>query len=72
MCPIHAELTDVYQLTIRTAITIPVEDILKFVAQFQTKQIFQEDMTQEIAVGLGVHAETVGVHSGVTVRSVAP
>lgn len=72
MCPMHAELIDVYDVTLRTSATLPVETILNFIKRFETKQIFQEALTLEIAVGLGVHVETIGIHSGVEVRCTAP
>jgi hypothetical protein len=72
MCPVHAELTDVYMVTIRTAQTIPVEDILTFCERYKKQQIMQEDMTKQIAVGLGVHVTTVGMHAGVKVTCEEP
>ncbi len=72
VCPVHAELIDVYQVEVRSCSTIPVERILEHFKQYETRQIFQEDMTKEAAVALGCAVSTVGVHSGVTVRSYAP
>lgn len=72
MCPIHKELTDVYSVVIRSDATVKVETILDFVKKYESAQILQEDLTQEISVGLGVHVETVGFHSGVKVTCVAP
>ena len=71
-CPLHAELIDVYDVTIRTQATIKVESILQWFKQYESRQILQEDLTKESAVGLGVHVETAGIHSGVKVTSVAP
>lgn len=71
-CPIHAELTDMYSVTIRTNALITVEVILDFFRQYKQKQIFQELLTQEAAVGLGAHVETVGIHAGVKVTCTAP
>ncbi len=72
VCPIHENLTDVYAVTVRSAATIQVEKILEWFKQYESKQIFQEALTQESAVGLGAHVETVGIHAGVTVTSIAP
>lgn len=72
MCPIHAELIDTYQVTIRTDATIKVETILDWFQKYETQQILQEDMTKEAAVGLGAAVETVGWHGGVKVTCVAP
>lgn len=72
VCPVHAQLIDVYAVTIRSSATIPVERIVEWFKQYEGKQIFQESLTQESAVGLGAHIETVGTHSGVKVTCVAP
>lgn len=72
VCPIHAELIDVYSVRITSQSIVKVEDILAFVAKYERMQIFQETMTQEIAVGLGVRVRTVGMHAGVKVTCEAP
>lgn len=72
MCPIHAELIDVYAVRISTDATIKVETILEWFDRYLQRQIFQEDLTRESAVGLGAHVETVGIHAGVRVTCVAP
>jgi hypothetical protein len=72
MCPIHADLIDVYQVTIRTSALIQVETILDFFEPFAAQQIYQEDLAAKAAVALGAQVEIVGMHSGVRVRSVAP
>ena len=72
VCPIHAELIDLYRVTITSSATIKVETILDWFKRYEAQQIYQEAMTRESAVGLGAHVETVGIHSGVTVRCVAP
>lgn len=72
VCPIHSHLVDVYQLTIHTEATIQVEKILSVISQYETRQIFQEAMTDELAVTLGAHVETIGVHAGVKVTCTAP
>jgi hypothetical protein len=72
ICPIHAELIDVYQVEVRSCSTVPVEKILEHFAQYETVQIFQEDMTKKAAVALGCSVSTRGMHSGVEVISYAP
>jgi len=72
VCPIHKELIDVYATTIRTSATLPVERILEIFQPYETQQIFQEALTQEVAVKLGAHVQTVGMHSGVKVTCQAP
>ncbi len=72
VCPVHADLIDVYQVEVRSCSTIPVEKILGHFAQYETKQIFQEDMTKQAAVALGCAVNTTGIHSGVEVISCAP
>ena len=72
VCPIHAELIDVYDVIISTSTTIHVETILGWFKRYESRQIFQETMTQESAIGLGVHIQTIGIHSGVKVVCEAP
>ncbi len=72
ICPVHAELIDVYQVEVRSCSTIPVEKILEHFKQYETIQIFQEEMTKQAAVALGCAVNTRGVHSGVEVLSYAP
>lgn len=71
-CPIYADLIDVYAVEVRAAATIPVERILEVFKQYETRQIFQEEMTKEAALTLGCSVSTKGVHSGVEVISYAP
>lgn len=72
MCPVHAELIDVYQVEVRCSATIPVERILEVFKPYETRQIFQEDMTRETCTALGGSVSTKGIHSGVEVISYAP
>jgi hypothetical protein len=72
ICPIHSELIDIYHVTIRSNTTIKVETIIEWFKKYESKQIFQESLTQETAVGLGVSVEIVGIHAGVKVTCVAP
>lgn len=71
-CPIHAELIDLYDVTIRTGAIIKVEDILEWFNQFETAQIFQEEIARQAAVKFGCSVEVRGIHSGVSVISYAP
>lgn len=72
MCPIAHRETDVYQVTVESESMIEVELIVAFFKSYSKKQIYQEELTQRAATALGARVETVGIHSGVTVRSVAP
>lgn len=72
VCPIHADLIDIYQVEVRSCSTIPVEKILEHFARYETTQIFQEDMTKRAAVALGCAVHTTGMHSDVEVQSYAP
>lgn len=72
ICPIHADLIDVYRVTVRSSALIQVETILECFKKYETQQIFQEVMTREAAVKLGAEVETVGIHAGVTVICRAP
>lgn len=71
-CPVNDGERDMYQVTIRSQSIIEVEKILEFFARFATEKIFQEELTRKAATALGAQVETVGIHSGVTVRSSAP
>jgi len=72
ICPVHADLIDVYQVEVRSASTVPVETILDHFKQYETTQIFQEEMTKKAATVLGCSVSTKGMHSGVEVISYAP
>lgn len=69
MCPVDKK-PDLYQCIIRTPRVLPAEEILKAVEEFSNKEIFQEELTQELHRRLGVEVETVGSHSGVQTRVV--
>lgn len=71
-CPVVDGELDIYQVTITSSDIVPVENIIAFFGGYARKKIFQEELTRRAATALGVHVETVGLHSGVTVRSVAP
>lgn len=64
-CPVNSSVVDVYDLIVRTARTIKVEDIYKAVEENTKEPIFQEDLTDRLFRALGCEVSTVGKHSGV-------
>jgi hypothetical protein len=58
-------LPDVYEVTVEAQVVIPVERILEIVVGFKDREIWQEDLTQEMARRLGAKVTSVGHHSGV-------
>lgn len=72
VCPVEADLIDVYQVEVRSVSTVPVEKIIEHFAQYETTQIFQEDLTRKAALALGCSVSTTGMHSGIEVISYAP
>ena len=71
-CPVNDDEIDLYDVTVESPWIIEVETILAFFRRYAGQKIFQEALTQSAATALGARVTTVGVHSGVTVRSVAP
>lgn len=71
-CPVNDGERDLYQVTIRSMETIPVETILAFFAKYRDVKIYQEELTLKAATAIGAHVEITGIHSGVKVVSVAP
>lgn len=69
LCPVDG-LPDVYELTVRAARVVKVEDILSAVAHCASERLFQEDLTQRVHRALACEVETVGYHSGVRTRVV--
>lgn len=67
ICPVDRK-PDIYQCTIRSSRTIPVETILKAAAKLRRKRLYQEDVTRELHRTLAAHVETIGWHSGVQTR----
>lgn len=63
-CPHGAD--DEYAMTVITHRLLTVEDILRYVEKETQKPIYQETLTQTLAVALRATVKTVGVHSGVT------
>jgi hypothetical protein len=56
---------DDYQLIIRSFRPVPVEIILDAVRKYESRLIFQENITAELARDLGAEVTTIGYHSGV-------
>lgn len=71
-CPVNDGERDLYQVTITSPSVIQVESILGFFDAYKHEKIYQEELTRKASMTLGAQVETVGIHSGVTVRSVAP
>jgi len=71
-CPVHDGLIDCYGVTVRSSSMIPIEDIIGFFQPYSQQKIYQEELTAKAATALGAQVELIGIHSGVTVRSVAP
>jgi hypothetical protein len=71
-CPVHDGLIDIYRVIVRSENIIPIEKIVAFFESFSAVKIYQEELTAKAATALGAQVELIGIHSGVTVRSVAP
>lgn len=72
-CPVNSNDVDLYAFTIESEELIEVEKITAFFEKHAgTNEQFQERLTQLCAVTLGARVTSVGVHSGVTVRCIAP
>lgn len=72
MCPHNKKLVDVYAVTLTTDSVLMAERISSFFKQFEHRQLLQEDLTKQAAVEFGCRVQTVGIHAGVKVTSVAP
>jgi hypothetical protein len=70
-CPVD-DRTDVYWAEFESPAMIKVESILAAVAPFEAKPTFQEDLTALLAHQLGCEVTTIGCHSGVWTKAVAP
>jgi hypothetical protein len=62
-CPVD-DAIDSYDVLITTNRLIKVEDIIKAASDL-LQPLFQEDITQQLAVRLNCCVRTVGYHSGV-------
>jgi hypothetical protein len=69
VCPVD-KAGDRYEVRVRCNRVLPVEDILKAVAEANAKPLYQEAFTQMLSRLLAAEVETVGWHSGVTTRVV--
>ena len=63
-CPVD-QSTDVYEVTVTSDRTIPVEQIRAACRVLGDRPAYQEEITTELAKRLGATVKTVGVHSGV-------
>lgn len=72
-CPVNADDTDLYVFVLESEDMVPVEKINEFFkAHAGQKNVYQEALTQQCAVTLGVKVRSIGWHSGVKVVSEAP
>ena len=72
-CPINSNDTDLYQFVIESESLIEVEKIAAFFHSNAGKaEVFQEALTHQCAVTLGVKVTSTGWHSGVKVTCRAP
>lgn len=69
-CP-NGQLMDTYEITIRSAQTIYVEDIIAMLKSMPST-IFQEDMATHIRATLGAETTVVGWHHGIKITSFRP
>ena len=66
-CP-NGNLMDAYQITIRSAETIMVEDIIKTLSEAPAA-IYQEDLATLLRARLGAEVTVVGSHHGIKITS---
>ena len=69
VCPADGK-PNVYQLTVRSARVIPVEDILAAVKRETADAAYQEVITERLFRALGAEVETFGIHSSIKVRCI--
>ncbi len=70
-CPRDDSLTDVYGMTVTSPRMIEVESILRAVAEYTKRAVYQEDLAEQLALWLDAEVELTGVHSSVRTRVVA-
>ena len=68
-CPVD-NCPDLYRCTVRSRRIIPVETILKAIAELNDKPRYQEEFTERLHRSLAAQVETTGHHSGVKTRCV--
>jgi len=64
VCPVD-KLPDVYETIVETTSVLPVETIIEVAQSFAERELYQEDLTSEMARRLGATVTTTGWHSGV-------
>lgn len=69
-CPVD-QRPDTYDVEITASRVIKVEDILDAAKRFAEIEIFQEDLTTQLARELGATVKTVGYHSTVRTEVIA-
>jgi hypothetical protein len=67
-CP-NGKLIDTYQIKITSHDTIIVEDLIE-VLKNMPKQIYQEDLADDLRTKLGAKVEVIGWHYGIKITSV--
>lgn len=65
-CPVDGERI-LLAVSVRSDEMIPVEDLLRSVADITASPVMQEPFTEILAHRWGVRVSTVGVHSGVKI-----
>jgi NADPH-dependent 7-cyano-7-deazaguanine reductase QueF len=68
LCPANGAL-DVYEVTIEVNRLVRCEDLLELAATYREKKIFQEDLTNQLAMKLNCHVVTIGHHCGQQVKT---
>lgn len=72
-CPVNKADTDLYEFKIYSGNLINVEKITEFFAKNAGKHaMYQEELTRNCAVTLGVRVTSTGWHSGIKVTCDAP
>ena len=66
-CP-NGDLMDTYRITIRSQVTIMVEDILRAMKESPAK-IYQEDLATFLRTKLGAEVTVEGWHHGIKITS---
>lgn len=66
-CPVDDRVTDVYTVTIEADEMIKVEDLLAVLNEYRSKAMFQEEITQDLAMRFAECGKvtTSGTHSDV-------
>jgi len=69
-CPVDRSVRDDYTVTIAAEEMIKVEDLITLMAEYRTKVMYQEHLTQDIADRIAecISVTTLGMHSGVSIK----